>query len=151
MNKRQKGLPHSLSLSRKQTIFSYCQRVHANEAIPVADTRYALQLIDSQSCGRRQRRGDLNLSGRGRRWVWPALSCPYLNMGLLKRHMEFMRAQGLRQCCQTQSEWQTENDKEATANKEQRRAAEGGSSVGSGVGLLSCLKVLPTYLSLGHF
>lgn len=49
-----------------------------------------------------------------------------LNMGLLKRHMEFMRAQGLRRCCalsgHSQSEWQTENDKEATAaNKEKCR------------------------------
>lgn len=40
--------------------------------------------------------------------------------------MEFMRAQGLRRCCalsgHSQSEWQTENDKEATAaNKEKCR------------------------------
>lgn len=90
-------------------------------------------LIDSQSCGRRA--GDLNLSSqRTRRCpapprpvAAPLLPLLCLNMGLLKRHMEFMRAQGLRRCCcalsgHSQSEWQTENDKEATAaNKEKCR------------------------------
>lgn len=100
-------------------------------------------LIDSQSCGRRA--GDLNLSSQRTRRCSAlprpatprALPLLCLNMGLLKRHMEFMRAQGLRRCCalsgHSQSEWQTENDKEATAaNKENCRQWSRVSGRGSG-------------------
>lgn len=67
---------------------------------------------------------------------------PTLNMGLLKRHMEFMRAQGLRRCCpQTHWEWQTEDDKEAKQREEQSRwQEEAAGSREQGRVPLSCLQ-----------
>lgn len=94
----------------------------------------------------------------------PSLPLLCLNMGILKRHMEFMRAQGLRRCFlalsgHSQSEWQTENDKEATAaNKEKCRqwsrellGRRGRQEEREQSGGKAAWKVLPTYLSLGHF
>lgn len=104
-----------------------------------------LHLIDMQSCGREQRETEISIyqGTDGSGGSCPVLP-PTLNMGILKRHMEFMRAQGLRRCCpQTHREWQTEDDKEAKQREEQM--AGGGSRkerevAGSRVGLLSCLQ-----------
>lgn len=59
--------------------------------------------------------------------------CPVLclNMGLLKRHMEFMRAQGLRRCCALSGHTVSRNGKQKMTKKRQQRTKR---SADSGVG-----------------
>lgn len=56
---------------------------------------------------------------------------PCLNMGLLKRHMEFMRAQGLRRCCALSGHTASRNGKQKMTKKRQQRTKR---SADSGVG-----------------
>lgn len=124
-------------------------------------------LIDSQSCGRRA--GDLNLSSQ-RTQRCPALSCPALprpvsapsrpKYGFIKTTYGIYESAGPKAMLLLCLGRPSRNGKQKMTKKRQqrtKRSADSGVGLGGGKGReeqkggKAASKVLPTYLSLGHF